>query len=74
MILDWSTPISGRRSVVLADGKVRARGKAWETGQPEPAAWMIDKVDPIGNHQGAPGVFAFAQFGAYLDNFSLTQN
>jgi hypothetical protein len=33
------------------DGKVRARGKAWEVGQPEPAAWTIDKTDPNGNHR-----------------------
>jgi outer membrane protein assembly factor BamB len=57
-----------------ADGKVRARGKAWPTGEAEPAAWMIDKVDPMGNHQGAPGVFAFAQFGAYLDNIKIVAN
>ena len=30
---------------------------------------MIDKTDPIGNRQGAPGLFIDAQFGAYLDNF-----
>jgi outer membrane protein assembly factor BamB len=53
---------------------VRARGKAWPAGEPEPAAWMIDRVDPIGNRQGAPGLFIDAQFGAYLDNFSLTAN
>ena len=40
----------------MADGKVRARGKAWPTGQPEPAQWAIDKIDPIGNRQGAPGL------------------
>ena len=40
----------------MPDGKVRARGKAWPTGQPEPAAWMIEKIDPIGNHKGAPGL------------------
>ena len=34
----------------------------------------IDKVDPIGNRQGAPGLFIDAQFGATLDNFSITQN
>ncbi|RPH55477.1 MAG: hypothetical protein EHM89_17050, partial [Acidobacteria bacterium] len=56
------------------DGKVRARGKAWPVGEMEPQAWMIDKVDPIGNRQGAPGLFLDAQFGAYLDNFALTQN
>ena len=58
----------------LPDGKVRAQGKAWPTGEPEPAAWLIDKVDPIGNRQGAPGVFAAAQFGAYLDNVKIVAN
>ena len=51
----------------------RAR-KAWETGQPEPAAWTIDKTDPIGNHNGAPGFFVDAEFGAYLDNLKITPN
>ena len=58
----------------MPDGKVRARGKAWPTGEAEPAQWTIDKVDPIGNRQGAPGVFAFAQFGAYLDNIKIVAN
>jgi outer membrane protein assembly factor BamB len=58
----------------MPDGKVRARGKAWPAGQSEPAEWMIDRVDPIGNHQGAPGLFIDAQWGAYLDNFTLTAN
>ena len=57
-----------------ADGKVRARGKAWEAGQPEPAAWMIDKTDPTGNRNGAPGLFVDAEFGAYLDNLKLAAN
>ena len=43
-------------------------------GQPEPAAWMIDKIDPIGNRQGAPGFFIDAEFGAYLDNLKVTAN
>lgn len=58
----------------LPDGQVRAQGKAWAVGDPEPAAWTIDKVDPIGNREGAPGLFINAQFGAYLDNFELTRN
>ena len=56
------------------DGKVRARGKAWPTGEAEPAEWMIDKTDPIGNRQGAPGLFVDAEFGAYLDNLKLVAN
>jgi outer membrane protein assembly factor BamB len=57
-----------------AAGRVQVRGKAWPTGEPEPAAWTIERIDPIGNRQGAPGVFAFAQFGAYLDNISIVAN
>jgi len=56
------------------DGKVRARGKAWPAGETEPAQWMIDKTDPIGNRQGAPGLFVDAEFGAYIDNLKLVAN
>ncbi len=58
----------------MPDGKVRARGKVWAVGQPEPAAWMIEKIDPIGNHKGAPGIFVDAEFGAFFDNLKLTAN
>jgi hypothetical protein len=58
----------------MADGKVRARGKVWPTGQPEPSAWAIEKIDPIGNHKGAPGFFIDAEFGAYIDNIKVTNN
>jgi outer membrane protein assembly factor BamB len=56
------------------DGKVRARGKAWQTGQAEPAEWAIDKIDPIGNRRGAPGFFIDSEFGAYLDNLKIEAN
>jgi outer membrane protein assembly factor BamB len=58
----------------MPDGKVRARGKVWPTGGAEPDAWMIEKIDPIGNRQGAPGIFAAAQFGAYFDNLKIYAN
>ena len=58
----------------LPNGQVRARGKAWATGDAEPDAWQIDKTDPIGNRQGAPGFFLDAEFGAYIDNLQLTPN
>jgi outer membrane protein assembly factor BamB len=57
-----------------ANGAVRIQGKAWPTGQPEPATWQIDKTDPIGNREGAPGLFIDAQFGAYYDNFKVSKN
>ncbi len=58
----------------LPNGQVRARGKAWPAGEAEPAEWQIDKTDPIGNRQGAPGFFIDAEFGAYIDNLQLTPN
>ena len=58
----------------LPNGQVRARGKAWAAADAEPADWMIDKTDPIGNREGAPGLFINAPFGAYLDNFALSKN
>ena len=53
---------------------VRARAKAWPTGEAEPAAWMIDKTDPNGNREGAPGLFVDAEFGAFIDNLKITAN
>jgi outer membrane protein assembly factor BamB len=58
----------------LPNGAVRAQGKAWAVGQPEPAAWTIEKVEQNGNREGAPGLFIDAQFGAMLDNFKLSAN
>jgi outer membrane protein assembly factor BamB len=58
----------------MPNGQVRARGKAWPTGEAEPAAWTIEKVDPIGNHVGSPGFFINAEFGAQIDNLRLAPN
>jgi outer membrane protein assembly factor BamB len=58
----------------LPNGAVHARGKAWPTGGAEPAEWQIDKTDPIGNRQGAPGMFIDAEFGAHIDNISVYPN
>ena len=56
------------------DGKTRIRGKAWPAAEPEPEAWPIDRIDPIPNKQGSPGIFADAQFGVYFDNLKVTPN
>jgi outer membrane protein assembly factor BamB len=58
----------------LPGGAVRAQGKAWPAAEPEPAAWTIEKVDPIGNREGAPGFFIDAEFGAHVDNLTVTPN
>ncbi len=58
----------------LPDGKVRARGKVWLSSEPEPVAWMIERIDPIPNRQGAPGIFGSALAELYFDNLKVYQN
>lgn len=58
----------------LADGKVRARGKAWLAAETEPAAWMIERVDPIPNLQGSPGIFGAAPAEIFFDNLKVYAN
>ena len=74
-----SAALAGSRPVRLRvengpNGSVRARGKAWPAGTPEPAAWQVERTDPIGNREGAPGLFIDAQFGAHVDNIAVTRN
>lgn len=58
----------------LPDGKVRARGKAWAVGEAEPSVWMIEKIDPIPNLQGSPGIYSDAPFEVFFDNLKVTSN
>jgi outer membrane protein assembly factor BamB len=58
----------------LPDGKVRARGKVWLASETEPAAWMIERIDPIPNRQGAPGIFGSALAELYFDNIKVYAN
>jgi outer membrane protein assembly factor BamB len=64
----------------MGAGRVRARGKVWPKGQPEPAAWTIERVDPIGSLKGAPGLYADAPSAAgggseiYYDNVKVYRN
>ena len=44
----------------MGGGKVRARGKVWPRGEAEPAAWTIERIDPIGSAKGAAGLYADA--------------
>lgn len=59
---------------ILPDGKVRARGKAWAVGETEPDAWMIERIDPIPNLQGAPGIFGNGLAEIYFDNLKVYKN
>jgi outer membrane protein assembly factor BamB len=58
----------------LPDGKTRARGKVWLVSEAEPAAWMIERIDPIPNRQGAPGVFGNALAELYFENVKVYAN
>jgi outer membrane protein assembly factor BamB len=58
----------------LPSGDVKVLGKAWAKGTPEPAGWQIEKIDTIGNREGAPGLFLDAEFGAFIDNIKVTPN
>jgi outer membrane protein assembly factor BamB len=65
----------------LDGGQVRARGKVWKKGEAEPAAWTIERVDPIGNLKGSPGLYADAMNAApqggseiYYDNIKVYRN
>lgn len=58
----------------LPGGKTRARGKAWAVGEAEPAAWMLEWTDPIGNRKGSAGVFTDNQNEVYFDNIKVTPN
>jgi len=58
----------------LPGGGVRARGKVWKRGDPEPEAWLVERTDPLGEREGSPGIFGDAQFGVYYDNLKVTAN
>jgi hypothetical protein len=58
----------------LPDGKVKAQGKVWPAAEAEPGAWTIEKIDPIGNHAGSPGIYADAPFEVFFDNIKVAKN
>lgn len=68
--------------VQTLDGQnVRARGKVWPKGEPEPAEWTIERVDPIGSLQGSPGIYADVPNAdpkggseVYYDNIKVYRN
>jgi hypothetical protein len=58
----------------MPGGRVRARGKVWPAGAAEPEAWTVERVDPIGNRQGSPGIFGSALAEIYFDNLKVYAN
>jgi hypothetical protein len=64
----------------LGKGRVRARGKVWPKGEPEPAAWTIERIDPIGNVKGSAGIYSDVPSNPaggseiYYDNIKVYRN
>jgi outer membrane protein assembly factor BamB len=56
------------------DGTAQVRGKVWPTGEPEPAAWTIEKVDRIAHREGSPGLYGDGISEMYFDNVSVYPN
>ena len=56
------------------DGTAQVRGKVWPTGEPEPAAWTIEKIDRIAHHEGSPGIYADGISDVYFDNIRVYAN
>ena len=53
------------------NGSTVARGKAWPASEPEPAAWLVEKVDTIPHRQGAPGIYTDAGSDISVDNIKV---
>jgi len=58
----------------LPGGKTRARGKAWLASEAEPAEWLIEWTDPVGNRTGSAGIFADSANELFIDNIKVTPN
>jgi outer membrane protein assembly factor BamB len=58
----------------LPNGSARVRGKVWPSGEPEPAAWTIEKVDTIPHKMGSPGLYADGISDVYFDNVKVYRN
>ena len=58
----------------LPIGQVRIRGKASPRDEAEPYKWLIERIDPIPNRQGSPGLYADAPFEVFFDNLKVTNN
>lgn len=58
------------------DGAVLVQGKVWPRGDPEPAAWTIERTDRLGsgNRHGSPGFYADAHAIVTFDNLTVESN
>lgn len=53
------------------NGPTRVMAKAWKRDDPEPEAWTIDVVDPIGSSHGSAGIYGYALADIYYDDWKV---
>ena len=53
--------------------KALIRGKVWKKGEPEPADWTIEVVDPHPIPAGAPGFIGYSPADLYYDNLKISE-
>ena len=53
------------------NGPSRFQALAMTRDEPEPEAWTIDVVDPIGNAHGSAGIYGFALADIYYDDWKV---
>lgn len=58
----------------LEDGRVRALGKAWPVDEHEPQEWLIDRIDPIPNRSGSPGIYSDVHHEVFFRNLEVRPN
>lgn len=56
------------------DGTTLVQGKVWPTGEAEPRAWTVEKVDTIPHRMGSPGLYADGISEMYFDNVKVYKN
>jgi hypothetical protein len=74
---EWATDTWYRMKLRVEnrpDSTTLVQGKVWPTGEPEPAAWTIEKVDTIGHREGAPGIYADGISDVFFDNLRVYRN
>ncbi|MCB9681669.1 MAG: PQQ-binding-like beta-propeller repeat protein [Alphaproteobacteria bacterium] len=57
------------------EGVAHVKGKVWERGTDEPAAWTIEVDHPGGHTSGSPGIYGFSPRNihkVYVDDLALT--
>jgi len=82
MDFDWQPDVwySVKFSIEHKEKTAVVKGKVWEKGKAEPAAWTIEVEDPNPNRVGSAGVYGYVtnstatETGAncYYDNISIT--